>query len=599
MRTFAARSLALLAALILGSTLLPSPAAALTVTSDDDAGAGSLRQVLAAATDGDTIDFALAPAAVITLASELVVAANVTIAGPGASALTIDGDAGSRVFHVSPSALVTISDLTVANGNAGDDGGGGIYNEGGSLTLRRVVVRQCVGSYGGGILNDAGGASSSLTVVDSTVDDNQTTGASGGGIYNDGTTNVATLVVERCTISRNTASGTNSFGGGILNSGFASGEGTATVRASTISGNTAAGNAGGIANTADFAGQATIRIANSTFASNAGIAGGAVFSTVFADGGTADLEIGNTILRAGASGGTIANGVGSVVSAGFNLASDGAGGDATTGPGGLLGAASDRRNTDPLLGLLQANGGPTFTHALLAGSPAIDQGRRDTIPTLADAVDQRANPRPADDPAVTNATGGEGSDVGAFEVQPPGDLAVTALKVPKRVTLKANKPTVAKTIKVTIQNRGALPAVIPDLATLAALVDVEGTALGLSCAAPAAALVPGKPKLPATIKSKKKLTAVFTATFTCAGDPLKTTKKDPGHDDVRWVATVDRTALGTGDEHPDDDVCPRPTLPNGIDPRPDPAKPIKDKGCGGKLPDKTLGAEVRTDVVVK
>lgn len=109
---------------------------------------------------------------------------------------------------------------------------------------------------------------------------------------------------------------------------------------------------------------------------------------------------------------------------------------------------------------------------------------------------------------------------------------------------------------------------IPDLATLASVVAVEGTALGAGCAAPVATLVPGKPKLPATIKSKKKLTVSFSATFACAGDPLKTTKKDPGHDDVRWVATVDRTALGSSDEHP-------------------------------KLPDKTLGADVRTDVVVK
>ena len=224
---------------------------------------------------------------------------------------------------------------------------------------------------------------------------------------------------------------------------------------------------------------------------------------------------------------------------------------------------------------------------------------RDTIASAIDGVDQRSNPRPADDPTIGNATGGDGSDVGAFEVQPPRDLAVVALKAPKTITLKATKPAITKTVKVTIQNRSAQSEVIADLATLAAVVEVEGFALGAGCTPPVATLVPGKPKLPATIKSKKKLTVTFSATFSCAADPAKTTRKDPGHDDFRWVATVDRAPLGSSDAHPDDDVCPRPTLPGGIDPRPNPAKPIKDKGCGGKLPDKTLGADVTTDVVVK
>jgi hypothetical protein len=62
------------------------------------------------------------------------------------------------------------------------------------------------------------------------------------------------------------------------------------------------------------------------------------------------------------------------VSGGHNLSSDAAGGDAGTAPGGLLNAIGDRRNTDPLLGPLANTGGPTPTHALLAGSPAINAG---------------------------------------------------------------------------------------------------------------------------------------------------------------------------------------------------------------------------------
>ena len=79
------------------------------------------------------------------------------------------------------------------------------------------------------------------------------------------------------------------------------------------------------------------------------------------------LEIGNTILNRGASGVNIySNGDGIVTSLGYNLSSDDGGG-ILTGPG-------DQINTDPLLGPLQDNGGPTFTHALLPGSPAIDAG---------------------------------------------------------------------------------------------------------------------------------------------------------------------------------------------------------------------------------
>src|SRR5207247_6061857 len=90
--------------------------------------------------------------------------------------------------------------------------------------------------------------------------------------------------------------------------------------------------------------------------------------------GRATLEIGSTILNAGAVGGNIRNLSGTVTSLGYNLSSDAAGGDGTTGPGGLLNATGDIRNTDPMLGPLQDNGGPTSTHALMAGSPAINAG---------------------------------------------------------------------------------------------------------------------------------------------------------------------------------------------------------------------------------
>jgi hypothetical protein len=78
------------------------------------------------------------------------------------------------------------------------------------------------------------------------------------------------------------------------------------------------------------------------------------------------LEIGNTILKAGTSGANLANNSGTVISHGYNLCSDNG--------GGFLNGSGDRINTNPMLGSLQDNGGPTFTHQLLAGSPALDAG---------------------------------------------------------------------------------------------------------------------------------------------------------------------------------------------------------------------------------
>jgi hypothetical protein len=79
-----------------------------------------------------------------------------------------------------------------------------------------------------------------------------------------------------------------------------------------------------------------------------------------------------------------------------------------TGPG-------DQERTDPLLGPLQDNGGPTLTFAPLAGSPAVDQGS----PAGCPATDQRGVSRPRDGDGV----GGARCDIGAVEVPEPGGLA--------------------------------------------------------------------------------------------------------------------------------------------------------------------------------
>jgi len=160
-------------------------------------------------------------------------------------------------------------------------------------------------------------------------------------------------------------------------------------------------------------GTALLKIANSTFSSNAG--GGIYLNGEIS--GNATLEIGNTLLNGGAVGGSVLSSSGTVISRGYNLSSDGAGGNGSTGPGGLLNATGDRRNTDPLLDPAgpKNNGGQTPTIALQSGSPAMDQGKRDTIPALATSSDQRGEPRAFDDPNITNAAGGDASDIGAYE----------------------------------------------------------------------------------------------------------------------------------------------------------------------------------------
>ena len=195
-------------------------------------------------------------------------------------------------------------------------------------------------------------------VSNSTINGNQG-GCGGGGIA----TNNAQLTVTNSTISGNQGEGGNCMqtpvGGGIVERGG----GTVTVTNSTISGNSAV-EAGGIYNDQN----------NS-------------------------LILKDTVLNAGASGGTIFNNGGTVTSLGYNLASDNGGG-VLTGPG-------DQINTDPMLGPLQDNGGRTFTHALLPGSPAINAGDPNfTPPPL---YDQRG-------PGFLRVVNGR-IDKGSFEVQ--------------------------------------------------------------------------------------------------------------------------------------------------------------------------------------
>lgn len=171
----------------------------------------------------------------------------------------------------------------------------------------------------------------------------------------------------------------------------------------------------------------------------------------------------------------------------------------------------------------------------------------------------------------------------ATPVPVPRDLGIMKMQVPKTITVRAAP--ITKTVKLTVQNHGPQAETIPD----AAFLRLDVISLG-SCPNPPATIV--KPvTFPTIVKPKGKLTAVFSVTYACANDPLATTRTET-HWDYRYVGGL----RATTDVDPHDDLCPHDAPPNGIDP----INPkVKDKGCGGKKADKTLGTDLFTDIVVK
>jgi hypothetical protein len=250
---------------------------------------------------------------------------------------------------------------------------------------------------GGAIYNAGGGRfnPASLMIVDSTLSDNaaQAHIGLGGAIYNDGASSgSATVQIVTSTLSGNSG---GDGGGGVFSDGSLGGDALVQIAGSTLSGNGADTAGGGIRNVGAFfsaRGTARLQISASTFADNSAADGGSI--ELFGEPDSTSLEVDTTIFAAGARGVTISNDGGTVTSHGHNLSSDGA--------EGVLTAATDRVDTDPMLGPLQDNGGPTFTHELLAGSPAIDAV---PIGDSCSSEDQRGVPRPQ----------GAACDIGAFE----------------------------------------------------------------------------------------------------------------------------------------------------------------------------------------
>ena len=329
-------------------------AATITVNNTNDSGAGSLRQALADASDGDTIDFSVT-GTILLNSDQLTVDKSVTISGPGANVLTVKSAGLFRVLTVNSGKTVTISGLTVTNGHlSGVNQGAGIFNSG------------------------------TLTVIDCTISNN-TAQDNGGGIRNDGS----------LTVSGSTFTGNTSGGGGAINS-----TGPYLLSNSTISGNHSTGNGGGI--TIDGG---TTTISNSTVSGNSAPSfnsGGGIFRYGPGDG---TLNLNSSIVAKNTAG--CAPDIDGTVSSGdYNLVEN-TSGTTLTGTHNITGV-------DPMLGPLASYGGPTAMHILLTGSPAIDQGKN-----FSDAAtDQRgAGSARTVDGAAANATGGDGTDIGAFERQ--------------------------------------------------------------------------------------------------------------------------------------------------------------------------------------
>ncbi|MEO5720502.1 MAG: S8 family serine peptidase [Chthoniobacterales bacterium] len=395
------------------------------VTTTDDHNDGTcsltdctLREAINAANaqaGDEIIRFAPGLMGTIQLSSELPqIYTRMFIAGPGPNVLTVRRNtaAAYRIFVIANppqnNAVLTISGLTIANGlapNGGTpiDSGGGIINDRCTLTIRECILTgnsssAASFSYGGGICNSDG-----TLVVDRSTFSGNSASYGGGGIAHlrSTVTGIGSVTITNSTFVANTAP----YGLGVYNEAQNSGRvANLTTTHCTFSGHIGPGSDGaGIFNRGAFGGAANLAVSHCTFAGNSAAQGSSVYSFNF--NGSASATLRNSVF-ASSGGASLANGGGSMVSLGYNLSNDGG--------AGVLNDPTDITNTPPLLAPLAFNGGPIQTHALLSNSPALDKGRSFGL-----TKDARGAPRLVDFPGVPNASGGDGSDIGAFELTPP------------------------------------------------------------------------------------------------------------------------------------------------------------------------------------
>jgi len=251
--------------------LTPSTLTVLNNTDTGVKGDGSLRGEILAANSGDTIVFAPSVHAITLTSGALAVPTSLAIQGPGSAKLTISGHGASRVFDINSGVSVTLSGLTVTDGQAVT--GGGIDNAG-ILTLNNCTLSA----------NQSTGSATAPT---------ETSPEGGGAILNEAG---ATLTLNHSTLTGNTANAFNNtvdvFGGGLLN------QGSATVISCTISGNQATGGGGGsffggsVGGGLDNYGGATLTVTNSSFSDNQALGSGTGdFAMAGAIGNDAGLDV--------------------------------------------------------------------------------------------------------------------------------------------------------------------------------------------------------------------------------------------------------------------------------------------------------------------
>ena len=390
----------------------------------------------------DVITFAPA-ITLIQVMGQISITSEMTINGNDLNSPTIQNIAAvgttSRVFNIT-NFIVNLNRLTITGGNVTGNGGG-IQNTG-TLTITNCVIE---GNNANGAAGTGGGVRSTntLTIMNSTISGNASVGSTSGGLSFAG----ANLTIANSTIFGNTSFGN---GGGMNISATAS----VTISNSTISNNTAGASSGGLFLNRGTLTNTTIsgNRANGALATEGGggvriqagvntvafvsctITGNSAPNTtagsrsgVWHETGT--LNISNSIVAANSAQDIQRDGTGVITSGGFNLIGENT--SVTTEfpdglPNGTNYVGTDAMPLNPMLGPLTYNGGRTSTHALLAGSVAIDKGNSE-----GSMADQRGYVRPIDIAGIPNAPGGDGADIGAFEFQ---SMPAVVVSVGGRVT---------------------------------------------------------------------------------------------------------------------------------------------------------------------
>jgi hypothetical protein len=440
------RRLAACVAAILGISS-PTVYATVFVTNCDDAGIGSLRNAVAGASSGDTVDATELKGACskITLKTGAISVnkKDLTIKGSGSDALTVTAKYSSessthqyknRIFTHTADGLLYLQDIAVTKGYRGSDPalGGCIYSRG-SVKLKNVSVIGCEAknpangqALGGGIY-----AKGTLTMTQSTLTLNGARGETGSGLGGGAKSNGFRSYFSNVYLNQSSNSqGTFGSAGGIWSTG------DTYIANSTIALNEATSSVGGIA---VYGGN--LKMVNSTISSNAAVQGAVggleavsskieIFNSTITGNSAAAaatiLAVGARLVGEGSSpsiviqSSIIANNVYGPASTDNDLTSENV---AITGSNNLVRASNASLPPDtifgqcPFLGPLASNGGLTKTHKLLSRSPAIDAGNN----TFGATSDQRGVISVNGEQNYPRALGPPGAgtpraDIGAYEV---------------------------------------------------------------------------------------------------------------------------------------------------------------------------------------